>query len=860
MESEHHSKRNSKTGRFAKRHSGKSMVTTLMEEIPYEPPDIGPSDDGIKWCDGRRIIELKILADALGECSANNCKQLLDLRKIIREQKVGLASVLWVQCECGEINRVKTGKCHKQSDKHGVVYDVNTKCAEGMLHAGLSQTAVQRFLATLEVPPPARSTLKIREREVGPVIERVAEETCKKALELESCLTETDSTEGAVNLTASYDMGWQRRSSGRAYNSRSGHGVMIGKESGKILAYGSRIVNCKQCEVDTAKGESTTHHCRVNWDGSSKAMEADLAVELIEKTNNSEHRISTIIGDEDATTMSKVKNCISYDVKKLSDNNHIKKTIGNCLYNLQKSHKVLQSRVISYIQRCFVFALGQNKGDPIGTGKAIENIVPHVFGVHGGCDDTWCKFKQDATHEYTDLPHGKCLQGDDLREALSRLFSSLAANSEKLCYNSSSNANESFNNMVAAKAPKYCHYSKSESLDFRISATVCQKNVGENYLNMINAEIGLSPGKVSMEVSEQRDHQFLKRKEREASIESKRKRIQLKAKRNKSITQKEVREGTTYKPSVCLDSIDNIQLVPIPKSTSPPPIETVETATFDIATCCIFDLETTSLYNNCDIVQISAVTLDGLQSFDKYILPDTDICAAASRVHGLTKKGNKLFLHGKLVPTVNVADALIMFAEWLTAFNHEIILIGHNIKAFDIKHLLRNIRERNMGLGFHTIVGYVDTLPLMKTLLPHETSHSQSNIYRRVIGKEYNAHNSLADVHALAEILRTLDIGHELLSRYSMNSSWADKYFQFLEEKKKNIESLQALVQGGILSKNMVDKAAGSGLRYEHMMVVFRRDGDEGIYSLFSEECNGKPRVTKNKKIIASVIQYFNSL
>ena len=857
MESENQWERHSKTGRFVKRRH--CEVKVLTQETVDEASDSVPSNDAVKWCDGRRIIDLEILADGLGECSANNCKQVLDLRKVVGENRVGLASVLWVQCECGEINRVATGKCHKQNDKSGVVYDINTKCAEGMLHAGLSQTAVQRFLATLQIPPPARTTLKIREREVGPAFERVAEKTCQNALQVESILTENDSSEGPVDLTASYDMGWQRRSSGRAYNSRSGHGVLIGKESGKILAYGSRIVNCKQCEVDAAKGENKQHDCRVNWDGSSKAMEGDLAVELIEKLSKPEHRISTIIGDEDATTMNKVKTFVSHDVKKLSDKNHIKKSLGNSLYHLQKSHKILQPKVISYLQKCFVYALAQNEGDANGTRKAIENIVPHVFGVHRECGD-WCKFKTNITHKYTALPYGKCLHGPELREALSHLFSNLAANSEKLCFNSSSNSNESFNNMVASKAPKYCHYSKSESLDFRISATVCQKNVGENYLKMVNEEMGLSPGKVSMEVSDQRDNQFLKRKERESSIESKRKRIQLKTKRSTSITQKEVREGTTYKSSVCLDSIDNIQLVPIPKSKSPPPIERVCTETFDKATCCIFDLETTSLYNNCDIVQISAVTVDGLHFFDKYILPDSDICAAASRVHGLTKKGNNLFFHGKLVPTINITDALTMFSEWLTGLNEEIILIGHNIKAFDIKHLLRNIRERNMGLSFHTIVGYVDTLPLVKTLFPHETSHSQLNIYRRVIGGEYNAHNSLADVHALAEVLRSLDIGKSILSEYSMNSTWANQYFHFLEEKKKNIESFQPLLEGSILSKGMIDKAAGSGLRYEHMMVVFRRDGDVGISSLLSEDFNGKPRVTKNKTIIASLTQYFHSL
>ena len=81
----------------------------------------------------------------------------------------------------------------------------------------------------------------------------------------------------------------------------------------------------------------------------------------------------------------------------------------------------------------------------------------------------------------------------ELREALVKLFALHANNSEKLCFNSSSNSNESFNNMVASETPKNCHHSKSESLDFRIASTVCQKNVGETYLKVVNEEINLSP-------------------------------------------------------------------------------------------------------------------------------------------------------------------------------------------------------------------------------------------------------------------------------------------------------------------------------------------------------------------------------
>ena len=148
-----------------------------------------------------------MLADGLSECSADDCKRVLNLRNTVDERRIGLGFVIWVQCECGEINRLLTGKCHRNKSKGVLIYDVNTKTAEGMLHAGLSQTAVERFLSTIQVPPPDHKTLKCRKREVGSVIEHVADETCQRALLLEGMLTADGSSECPVDLVASYDMG-----------------------------------------------------------------------------------------------------------------------------------------------------------------------------------------------------------------------------------------------------------------------------------------------------------------------------------------------------------------------------------------------------------------------------------------------------------------------------------------------------------------------------------------------------------------------------------------------------------------------------------------------------------------------------
>ena len=71
--------------------------------------------------------------------------------------------------------------------------------------------------------------MKKRKREIRVTIERVATKSCQYTTELEQNLCSLNSSagskEGAVDLKASYDMGWQRKSSGRAYNSRSEHRV-----------------------------------------------------------------------------------------------------------------------------------------------------------------------------------------------------------------------------------------------------------------------------------------------------------------------------------------------------------------------------------------------------------------------------------------------------------------------------------------------------------------------------------------------------------------------------------------------------------------------------------------------------------
>ena len=73
----------------------------------------GVEENQVSWVDGRRIVQLDLLAEGLGTYCDKDCA-LLDLRNIIDEVRYGFASVLWVKCgECGNLNSVRTSKSHR---------------------------------------------------------------------------------------------------------------------------------------------------------------------------------------------------------------------------------------------------------------------------------------------------------------------------------------------------------------------------------------------------------------------------------------------------------------------------------------------------------------------------------------------------------------------------------------------------------------------------------------------------------------------------------------------------------------------------------------------------------------------------
>ena len=262
----------------------------------------------------------------------------------------------------------------------------------------------------------------------------------------------TDTATRVVDLTASYDMGWQKR--GKAMNSLTGVGVNIGQLTGSVIGVGTCNLRCITCEVAEREGRPPKKHdCRRNHWGSSKSMEASVAVDLakaIPEATSGKARLGVIIGDEDCSTIKHVNDAVG-GVKKYSDVSHAKRSLGKKLYDVKARDKTctqLSKKVIKYFQKMFAYALQDCAGDVTALRKTLLTIVPHAFGEHAGCDEKWCGgVRSPETYQHTDLPNRQDVTCMRTKAALDEIFQGLVAQAEKLAPRGSSQANESFNNI-----------------------------------------------------------------------------------------------------------------------------------------------------------------------------------------------------------------------------------------------------------------------------------------------------------------------------------------------------------------------------------------------------------------------------
>lgn len=505
---------------------------------------------------------------------------------------------------------------------------------------------------------------------------------------------------GLVHLKASYDAGWQKRGTGHCYNSLTGHASLIGYYSGLVFGYATRTKKCAMCEHGHEKSD---HDCRLNFDRSAKAMEPDMAAELIarnELLTAANVTIDVLIADDDASSIAAIRCEATHRVEKWSDVNHAKKGFTSALYALN-----LPKTLIDYFGRAFSHAIHQNKGDESATKTALQNVVNYAYGTHDKCG-SWCRSHTGEKYVHEGLSDRKPLTDPELQANLTNIFAKYANNARKLAPCGSSQANENFNRIVCSKHPKSRFYGASESMAFRVAAAVCQKNIGTQYIFQVYENLSLSPDKKTKKFREERDKARAKRSERLKTIYYKRRRLFLAKKRSNKNATSQRREGITYESNSGLDEVSKLLW---DKSDQEVTIDWTKSKIV------IFDLETSGLSHSAEICQISAATES--ETFNVYMVPKS-MTPGAAAITGLQVRAGEMYLNDEQLNTVPPRVSLVSFIDFLKNVGDSIILVAHNGFRFDAPMILRTMQKFGLLADFMFVVkGVADTLPIFRNHL-----------------------------------------------------------------------------------------------------------------------------------------------
>ena len=292
-------------------------------------------------------------------------------------------------------------------------------------------------------------------------------------------------------------------------------------------------------------------------------MEAHSATKLFKRSKEKGLQYKTLIGDDDASTMARLHDEVDKTIQKVSDPTHTKRTLLSKLHAIKSKHRELTGNTISYIDKCFSYALKQNTGNPSALEKALTAIPLHMFGSHVSCDESWCGYLKDpAKYYHKGLPNGKDLASEELKKELIAILSQYSKNADKLSREGSSQVNESLHNTIGSKALKIRDYSSSESSNIRFASGVAQKNIGHTYMSPVMVDLRLSPGKFTKIHANRMETKKRKSIERKSTPSAKRRRLTLKFERTQKQADCETREGCQYQSGIGLERDTDFSQIP----------------------------------------------------------------------------------------------------------------------------------------------------------------------------------------------------------------------------------------------------------------------------------------------------------
>ena len=279
----------------------------------------------------------------------------------------------------------------------------------------METTFKKSWLRPCGLPTMTKKSFMAAERRIGEWWWNHLQESMTSAGKLEKgiAISQNRYHQGVPAITVILDGGWSKRSHKHSYNAKSGVGIIIGKETGKILYMGVRNKYCAVCCKEKYNGNPPKHTCFLNWNGSSSAMETDIIVDGFRKCEE-QHGLRYIefIGDGDSSVYPNLISNIpwGYAIKKLECANHAVKCYRSALENLVHNNpaykgkgKLTESmrKRLTKVARSAIIMRSQEQDRPVAISKLQKDLMNgplHCFGYHTKCSPDFCKTAQQSNN------------------------------------------------------------------------------------------------------------------------------------------------------------------------------------------------------------------------------------------------------------------------------------------------------------------------------------------------------------------------------------------------------------------------------------------------------------------------------
>ena len=264
------------------------------------------NDDGSKIINLNKLIEyLQEISHHAATCRSRSDNALSGSQAIVlvgEKDHQGLCSILTSRCaDCNEELHFASSS-RVQGVTGGHYWECNLAAVWGQMATGGGHAPLVGSMAVLGIPSLAKKSFIAIEKRIGDWWRSLLSESMKQTGEDEKAIAlSKDSSVDIPSITVIVDGGWSKRAHKHSYNTKSGVGIIIVMETGKILYIAVRNKYCAVCNM-AAENSVPEHTCFLNWDQSSSAMEPDIILEgFCQSITQHGLRYTRFVGDGDSS-------------------------------------------------------------------------------------------------------------------------------------------------------------------------------------------------------------------------------------------------------------------------------------------------------------------------------------------------------------------------------------------------------------------------------------------------------------------------------------------------------------------------------------------------------------------------------